>query len=257
MKIKTITCHDVYNVGAGLQAYALLTYLEQLGHDVQIIDYKPDYLSKHYSFSIVGNPIYEKGKLIKFLYLMVKFPKRLWCYFGKRKRRFDLFKKEYLKVTPICYSSNEHLKDETPEADIYIAGSDQIWNPLFKNGRDPAFFLDFVPENKIKASYAASFAVESLPIELEKEILDRLKRLDFVSVREKSGLDIVKGLGVDRGRVVLDPVFLLDKTKWDGFCKETTEFNERYILIYDFDKNDIIEKCAKTIAWVKKYKICF
>mgnify|MGYP000823702255 CR=1 FL=1 len=45
MKIKTITCHDVYNVGASLQAYALVTYLRKLGHDAQIIDYKPDYLS--------------------------------------------------------------------------------------------------------------------------------------------------------------------------------------------------------------------
>ena len=48
MKIKTITCHDVYNVGASLQAYALVTYLRKLGHDAQIIDYKPDYLSNHY-----------------------------------------------------------------------------------------------------------------------------------------------------------------------------------------------------------------
>ena len=47
MKICTITCHDVYNVGASLQAYALQTYLKSLGHDVKIIDYKPDYLSKH------------------------------------------------------------------------------------------------------------------------------------------------------------------------------------------------------------------
>ena len=39
MKIKTITCHDVYNVGASLQAYALQEYLKSLGHDVEIIDY--------------------------------------------------------------------------------------------------------------------------------------------------------------------------------------------------------------------------
>ena len=42
MKICIITCHDVYNVGASLQAYALQTYLKSLGHDVKIIDYKPD-----------------------------------------------------------------------------------------------------------------------------------------------------------------------------------------------------------------------
>ena len=44
MKVCTITCHDVYNHGASLQAYALMTHLEKNGHEVEIIDYKPDYL---------------------------------------------------------------------------------------------------------------------------------------------------------------------------------------------------------------------
>lgn len=43
MKIATITCHNVYNYGASLQAYALQRYLSQEGHDVEIIDYKPYY----------------------------------------------------------------------------------------------------------------------------------------------------------------------------------------------------------------------
>ena len=60
MKICTITCHDVYNVGASLQAYALQTYLKSLGHDVRIIDYKPDYLSGHYRLDVVANPKYDK-----------------------------------------------------------------------------------------------------------------------------------------------------------------------------------------------------
>ena len=50
MNIKTITCHDVYNYGATLQAYALFKYLEDKGHNVEIIDYKPDYLSSRYNF---------------------------------------------------------------------------------------------------------------------------------------------------------------------------------------------------------------
>ena len=48
MKIKTITCHDVYNYGASLQAYALQQYLIGLGHEVQIIDYFPDYMDVNY-----------------------------------------------------------------------------------------------------------------------------------------------------------------------------------------------------------------
>ena len=47
MRIRIITCHDVYNAGASLQAYALMQYLKDRGHEVKIIDYKPDYLSRH------------------------------------------------------------------------------------------------------------------------------------------------------------------------------------------------------------------
>ena len=55
MRIRIITCHDVYNAGASLQAYALMQYLKDCGHEVKIIDYKPDYLSRHYSLKAVNN----------------------------------------------------------------------------------------------------------------------------------------------------------------------------------------------------------
>ena len=54
MKIKTITCHNVYNYGASLQAHALMYYLSHKGHDVEIIDYMPDYIRKHISIWDIG-----------------------------------------------------------------------------------------------------------------------------------------------------------------------------------------------------------
>ena len=71
MKIKTITCHDVYNAGASLQAYALVTYLRHLGHDAQVVDYKPDYLSGHHRLGGVGNPRYDKP-FVREAYLLAK-----------------------------------------------------------------------------------------------------------------------------------------------------------------------------------------
>ena len=96
MKICTITCHDVYNVGASLQAYALQTYLKLLGHDVKIIDYKPDYLSKHYRLDIVGNPKYDKP-FLKQAYLLAKLPGRL--HMLPRKKAFDSFTAKYLDLS--------------------------------------------------------------------------------------------------------------------------------------------------------------
>ena len=155
MKISTITCHDVYNHGASLQAYALMTYLKNQGHEVQIIDYKPYYMGNLYKLSNIDNPVWEKNFITKSIYLTLKLPGRLVSL--KRKRNFDDFTKSYLNVGSYEYESNEDLKNNLPDSDAFICGSDQIWNSLHANGKDPAFYLDFVPDNKIKAAYAGKF----------------------------------------------------------------------------------------------------
>ena len=88
MKINTITCHDVYNHGASLQACALQHYLQSEGHDVEIIHYKPDYLSRHFNLWMVANPIFDKP-IVKQLYLLAKLPGRLCSL--KREASFDAF----------------------------------------------------------------------------------------------------------------------------------------------------------------------
>lgn len=244
MKICTITCHDVYNHGASLQAYALMAYLKKYGHTVEIIDYKPDYLNNHYKLLNVDNPKWEKNIFIKLSYLAVKLPMRIKGL--QRKKAFDNFTSKYLKLTKKRYSSNQQLKKRPPEADAYICGSDQIWNALHKNGRDPAFYLDFVPENKIKLSYAASFATESILDEYKPLVKEKVNRLDHVSVREKSGVNILKNLGIKNAVNVVDPAFLLGEDEWNRFAEKN--YKEKYILIYDFDNSELIKKLALEIA---------
>ena len=255
MKIKTITCHDVYNLGASLQAYALMEYLTQLGHEVEIIDYKPEYLSRHYKLSLIANPKYEKNIILKSIYLLLKLPSRLVEKYGKRKREFDKFKREYLKLTARRYTSNQELKRDLPEADLYIAGSDQIWNTLFQNGKDPAFYLKFVPQDKWKISYAASFATANIAQEYSKKIRGWLTRLDCISVRELSGIKILQDLDIDRGKVVLDPVFLLSKKEWEALLTPSEKKQEKYLLVYDFDNSEYIEKLAKRLSKKNQWKI--
>lgn len=252
MRINTITCHDVYNSGASLQAYALMKYLQECGHDVKIIDYKPEYLSRHYKLWIVANPKYEKNIILKTMYLLLKLPGRLWAL--KTKKVFDNFRNQYLDITETRYKSNEELKDNLPEADIYIAGSDQIWNATFTNGKDEAFYLDFVPNNKIKASYAASFATETFPEELKQKTSKMLSQFDYISVREKSGLEILKDMDIKNGVQVLDPVFLLDKEHWEKMCIDI-KCTQKYLLVYDFDNNPLIKEIAIKISKEKGLKI--
>ena len=251
MKIKTITCHDVYNVGASLQAYALQTYLTSLGTDVEIIDYKPDYLSGHYRLWGGVNPTFDKP-FIRELYCLVKFPGRLKSLESKRKKTFDSFRENYLKLTN-RYSSVDELRKNPPEADLYFAGSDQIWNTFFQNGKDPAFYLDFGNESVKKASYAASFSTETVPEEYKEPISNWLNALDYISVRESSGINVLESMGIKNGVQVFDPVFLLDKAMWESF--DLLSNDEDYVLVYDFDGNQNIKEIAQKIAREKDCKI--
>ena len=252
MKIKTITCHDVYNSGASLQAFALQHYLESRGHDVQIIDYKPNYLSNHFNLWAI-NPKYNKP-LLREAYWMAKLPNRIKA--RARKKPFDQFTQHYLHLTR-RYSSVEELRKDPPEADVYIAGSDQIWNTTLNNGTDAAFYLDFGSARKI--SYAASFATPALREGTGHFVKQRLKNFDAISVREKSGIVLLNNLGYE-GNQVVDPVFLLSKEDWDALLSDNylasqSELKEPYILVYNTEYNSPINEVAIRLAKLRNCKI--
>lgn len=243
MKIKTITCHDVYNAGASLQSYALMKYLQNKGHEVEIINYKPSYLSHHYDLFYVPNPQYNHG-ILKVIYIILKLPQRLIALRSKKKKNFDDFTQQYLSLTN-KYTSCKEMIDQFHDTDIFIAGSDQIWNPLFQNGYDPSFYLQFAPKQSIKASYAASFAIEASQHPYTNEIKEWLSYLDKISVREKTGLEILNHYYIS-GTVVLDPVFLLDFNQWNEIALKKTQ--ERMIFVNDFDNSSLIKEIALKLA---------
>ncbi|MCD6250961.1 MAG: polysaccharide pyruvyl transferase family protein [Psychrobacter sp.] len=246
MKIKTITCHQVYNYGASLQELALVEFLKINGHEAESIAYKPSYLAEVHKFFSCVNPRWNKNLLTKLAYISLKLPQRLKLL--KRIKNFNAFESRHISVTKKNYINNEELKKIKNDADVFICGSDQIWNPLFPNGKDPAFYLDFVHDSEtVKISYAASFATDDIPIENISFVKKHVSNLDFVSVREKSGQRILNDLGFDKVEQVLDPVFLLSKQKWYSYIKDEPQI-KKYILIYDFDNNLHIKKLAKKLA---------
>lgn len=250
MKIKTITCHEVYNHGASLQEYALLHYLNYLGHSAQAIHYKPSYLSNHFKLNAVTNPVFDMP-FIKQLYQLAKFPGRLRDL--KRKKAFDVFGAKYIPTDSKLYTTNEELKSNIPDAEIFICGSDQIWNSFFPNGKDLAFYLNFVSDEIKKISYAASFAIDELAEDVKPLVQENVSRLDAVGVRETSGVRILKELGISNAVQVLDPVFLLDKAHWENTFVKPME--EKFVFVYDFDSNPLIKKIAQTLKKENNYKI--
>jgi hypothetical protein len=250
-KILTITCHNVYNHGATLQEFALLQYLRLQGHETLTVNYKPDYLSNHFNLLSVSNPRFEKNIFIKWAYLIAKLPSRIIDL--KRKRNFDAFEHQYLAVLPTIYTTNEQLKKNLPLADAYICGSDQIWNSFFENGKDPAFYLDFVPNNKLKISYAASFAIDEIEESLKPFVKEKVERIDKISVRESSAIKILEELGINNTFQALDPVFLLEADFWiDKFVKP---IDEKFLFVYDCDSNEQIKKNAQKTAKQHNLKI--
>lgn len=254
MKILTITCHDVYNFGASLQAYALQHYLEELGHDVRIINYRPEYLYKKYDWKAYTSKKYDR--LDKFFLTRWMFRIAKWSYLRfsiGRKKCFDDFSKNNLKLTKDVYFSFDDLKRNPPYADIIIAGSDQIWNPLFQNGRDRSFYIDFALIKTRRVSYAASFSVNNIPDSSREFMRLMLSKMNQISVREFQGIDILKTLGIKGAKKVLDPVFLLDRCYWETFMHKRSETG--YILIYDFEGSDLMKRVALSFKKEKGLKI--
>ena len=252
MKVSIITCHNVYNFGASLQCYALMKFLSEKGHNVSIIDYRPAYLNNHFSFSAIGNPVWEKSIVRRVIYRALKFPRRLILL--KRKVNFDKFTKRYLKLSESRYVSFNQLREHPPIADIYICGSDQIWNSVFENGRDPAFYLQFAPIGSTKVSYAASFGTDYLVEGSKKLVVSSLKEFSAISVREVSGVKILNSIGIYNVEKVLDPVFLLKRYQWEEMVIKS-RYNNKFVLVYDFDNSNIIKNISEKIASYENLKI--
>lgn len=228
----------MYNYGATLQAYALQTWLEANGHDVEIVDFR---LPEHHRYELFhphpGGRAYRVVKAFPPLRLLITpWKNRNMLKTWGRKAAFDKFDKSHLHLTTVTYHSSDALRKSQIDADMLIAGSDQIWNTDMGNGLTPAYFLDFGPEKARRISYAASFGVRVDDDAKKKFVSTMLRRFNSISVRERSGLDILSSLGFS-GVQVCDPVFLLSAEEWRHNLTLGEEQGD-YIFVYDFLHDD-------------------
>ena len=137
---------------------------------------------------------------------------------------------EFMKnnTNRIVYETREKLYENKPEADMYIAGSDQIWHPGLCRGD---LFLDYVPKNKKKISYAASMGKLDIPQENVDKFSDLLKNFDTISVRESDMIPIISKYVEKKIFQHIDPTFLLDAEDWRKYEKPYS-IKKPYILVY-------------------------
>jgi hypothetical protein len=185
MTIALLTFFAADNYGAVLQAYATIRALEQQGHDVQLVNY------------IIPEP---PRSWMKNLLL---YPKHL---------KLERFRKHWFKQLTRPYLTIDELQKDPPKADCYLIGSDQTWNPFISQNMTRGFFLDFGNNKVLRTSYAASFGMSEwedsnwMAFEDAKRLLEQF---DFISVREDSGVSLLRDkFGIKEVTQVVDPVLL-------------------------------------------------
>ncbi len=221
-----ITMHSVLNYGSVLQAYATLHCIEKLGYQAEIIDYR---FPTEYHKSLAK---FHKKKEVKDSLWRLHFngfcSRILGVSQAEKLLKFDTFCKHYLKRSQPYYTK-EQLQQSSPLYDIYVTGSDQVWNPNY-TGDDTSFLLEWVPNDKRKIAYAASFGIKTLPDRYKPCYKKLLNRYAYISSRESS--IILQELTGKPSKVTLDPTFLLGKAEWNKIIPEKQIVKGRYILCY-------------------------
>lgn len=254
MKIVILTFHNAHNYGANLQAYALREYLKSIGHDVKILNYRNKAIEANY----IGDIPYKYGlrdlrhvRRIPKLILSTIHTKQSRKYWYRRCKNFNQFIDSVILENDTKVYTKEEVFDYN--CDVYIAGSDQIWNIWLTGGADPVYFLDFDTDAK-KVYYAASNGCSEIPIQALEQFQRSMKSADSISVRESSlGKDIEKTCDV-KTESVIDPTLLLDEQQYKDLMVPVN-IKEDYLMAYFITEDAKVHEMAAFLARVLNLKL--
>lgn len=245
--ISIITLHNVHNYGSALQTLATQVIFEKLGCKVDFINFVRE---EQVSIKKIIDRWCEGFSPIKKLAYAIALTPSL----AKQDKVFRDFLRKRIHLQEKAYTTPEDFKHFPIEADIYCTGSDQTWNSGWNKGIIGAMFLDFVPDNVKKISYAASFGKDKLDDWEKEKTRLLLKRYTAISVRESSGVGICNSLGINGATHVLDPTLQMDKNFWLRHMGKRI-IKEPYVLIYQLNSNPDFDRYAKEFARRKGLKL--
>lgn len=238
--VAIISRHAISNYGSLLQAYALERTIKDLGYCAKTIDYnRTEEKSWHLCKVDIENSTWKNNPLKKSVFYGVNVLNRTRQFY-----KFQGFRRELMDLTDE-YCSFQELNSNPPVADLYVTGSDQVWNETIHGELDWSYFLDFLSDEK-RIAYAASFGNDTIKEEHKDRIRIALSKYNNISVRESSGQDILADLGLN-GELVLDPTLLLEQEKWNEVIGDMVVPDGKYILLYQIHKNE------KLVEYAKKY----
>ena len=238
-KIGIITCGKESNYGACLQAFATYHTIKKMGYDVELMNYSFQSDKPYLPF----NKPSLKSTISSLLFF---FPRR------NRWQAFEGFRNRYMKYSDERLYNVDDFKRVKSNYDVFLVGSDQVWNPELGIDIDITLLTFYnSKDGPNKISYASSMGLDKLPNSMEEKYRKALLDFEKISVREKSGVQIVKQLTQKECSLVSDPVLLLSKEEWNEFIDESVVPKEPYIFIYDMRHSRHVQECALDLA--KKY----
>ena len=245
-KIGILTFHFPINYGAVLQTFALSKACELMGGDVEVINYFSTDQER-------ANSIFfdkRRGWLKSLLYVLMVLPH--WQELRRKKHRFREFIKNHIKISARFKTLGE-LKQGLAPKDIYLTGSDQVFNPV-SDRNIKVYYQSFHDKRMgIKAAYAPSFGISLFSEDLTKKIKPLLGDFAYLSCREDDGAAYISRLVGKSIQTVLDPVFLLSASEWIKCLEAELPVNhhkEKYILVYDLNGRDNLISMAKKMKLV-------
>lgn len=219
-----ITRHNVPNYGSVMQSYATERAISALGCKPLTLDY----LRSDETLTGLVRRYSEGRSLPHRIYRRTVWP----VLQQSGNRRFKEMREGLLNLSAPCDESN--IWETLPEADVYLTGSDQVWNVMKDGTVDGAFFWEGVrlSSGSRIISYAASFGREEVTPGYEEMVGRLLSRYDAISVREDSGVGIVEGYGLKADQV-LDPTLLLEGDEWRTMASPAKAPSRPYALVYN------------------------
>ena len=225
-RLSIITWVGSANYGTSLQCFALYKKLNNMGYEVACL--RP--FEQPFTWK---SALKNVAKHLGILYLIRRLS---FARTPKLRKTYNFMTRYYVTDSVYCSYSLKKLLRNT---DVFITGSDQIWNTYYKY--DPFYFLGFTDCNK-KISYASSIGADNIPQEYYEKVHNHLTQFSHIAVREDTAVKVLKDmLGRDDITKVLDPTLLLESEEWKSIAQKAeieVPLPSRYILCYFVGNND-------------------
>ncbi len=239
-KVGIVSCYFQKNYGSALQAYATQKILDDLGIENETINYSG--LKKSIKRKKIAYYFRESLKLDVLLgkigYIRLKIKKmnkftELSSLLKSRDEAFNDFEKNFRISKRI--NNFEELTVYSKQFDSIMVGSDQLWLP--SNLEADYYTLNWVHSGVKRISYSTSFGINKLPKSYNEFARNFLEKFDYLSVRERTGREIVEEVTGMVPEIVCDPTLLFDKTDWNCIHPDQPLIKEKYIFCYFLGDN--------------------